>query len=104
MCRQFRAAEAAGALLVLVLYVGRMAEISESAIPFPHRAGILYKIQHLVNWLEDDAQKSVKYISWSRRFNKYLTPFVSKCPRLSYFNYRGLNLGVNNVVGNTSYA
>ncbi|XP_042028359.1 berberine bridge enzyme-like 18 [Salvia splendens] len=104
MWRLFSEEEAAGASLVISPYGGRMAEISESAIPFPHRAGNLYKIHHIVFWGKDDAQKSDKYISWTRRFDKYLTPFVSSRPREAYLNYRDLDLGVNNVVGNTSYA
>ncbi|XP_057812230.1 tetrahydroberberine oxidase-like [Salvia miltiorrhiza] len=102
--RQFYEAEAAAAQLIIAPYGGRMAEISESAIPFPHRAGNLYKIQHLVFWAEEDAERSHRYISWSRRLYKYLTPFVSTCPRAAYLNYRDLDLGVNNIVGNTSYA
>ncbi|XP_047957135.1 berberine bridge enzyme-like 22 [Salvia hispanica] len=104
MWRLFSEEEAAGASLIISPYGGRMAEISESAIPFPHRAGNLYKIHHIVFWGEDDAQKSDMYISWTRRFDKYLTPFVSRRPREAYLNYRDLDLGVNNVVGNTSYA
>ncbi|EEF39179.1 Reticuline oxidase precursor, putative [Ricinus communis] len=39
--------------LIFSPYGGRMSEISESSIPFPHRAGNLYKIQHLAYWDEE---------------------------------------------------
>ena len=32
-----------------------------------------------------------------------MTPYVSSSPREAYFNYRDLDLGVNNVIGDTSY-
>lgn len=89
--------------LVFVPYGGRMNEISESAIPFPHRAGTLYKIQQLAYWNHTgDSKQSLK---WVRGFYKYLTPYVSKNPRLGYSNYRDFDLGMNNIGNaNTSYA
>ncbi|PSR98740.1 Cannabidiolic acid synthase [Actinidia chinensis var. chinensis] len=81
-----------------------MDEISESSIPFPHRAGNLYKIQHLVYWDEEEAEESEKYISWIRKLYSYMAPYVSKFPRAAYINYRDLDVGVNNKNGNTSYA
>ncbi|KAL8525146.1 hypothetical protein ACS0TY_014677 [Phlomoides rotata] len=91
--------------VVMVPYGGRMAEISESAIPFPHRAGKLYMLATLVNWRQDHkAQNSDRYISWARRVYSYLTPYVSKSPREAYMNYRDLDVGVNNNEGETSYA
>ncbi|XP_057471292.1 tetrahydroberberine oxidase-like [Actinidia eriantha] len=90
--------------MVLIPYGGKMDEISESSIPFPHRAGNLYKILHLVYWDEEGAEESEKHISWMRKLYSYMTPYVSKFPRAAYVNYRDLDVGVNNKNGNTSYA
>ncbi|XP_047976724.1 berberine bridge enzyme-like 28 [Salvia hispanica] len=84
-------------------YGGRMAEILDSAIPFPHRAGNLYNLLQVVFWREDENRDSDKYIKWSRRVDEYLTPYVLRNPRAAYVNYRDLDLGVNNVFGETSY-
>ncbi|KAL2494267.1 FAD-binding Berberine family protein [Forsythia ovata] len=91
------------ALMILSPYGGRMKEISESALPFPHRAGNLYKIQHLVYWNTSGAAESERHINWIRRLYTYMAPYVSRFPRAAYINYRDLDLGVNNK-GNTSYA
>ncbi|XP_051125960.1 tetrahydroberberine oxidase-like [Andrographis paniculata] len=96
--------EAELAQVIPVPYGGRMAEISESALPFPHRAGNLYKFQHIVFWNEPGEEASKRHIDWMRRLYEYLTPYVSKSPRAGYINYRDLDLGVNDVQGNTSYA
>ncbi|EYU42235.1 hypothetical protein MIMGU_mgv1a018360mg, partial [Erythranthe guttata] len=95
--------------LLVVPYGGKMKEISETALPFPHRAGNLYKIQQLAYWEESGAVASERSISWSRKLHDYMTPYVSKSPRASYMNYRDLDLGVNNYNGGdgkttTSYA
>ncbi|KAK6138886.1 hypothetical protein DH2020_027367 [Rehmannia glutinosa] len=84
-------------------YGGRMREISESALPFPHRANNLYKILHLVYWNQSGEAASERHINWMRRTYAYLTPYVSKFPRAAYVNYIDLDLGVNNQ-DNTSYA
>lgn len=88
----------------MVLYGGRMEEIPESATPFPHRAGELYSIQYLIYWSEESAWNFKKYITWTRKLYNYLTPNVSKLPRQAYINYRGLDIEVNNVCGNITYA
>ncbi|KAF2317929.1 hypothetical protein GH714_041252 [Hevea brasiliensis] len=88
--------------LIFSPYGGRMSEISESSIPFPHRAGNLYKIQHLAYWDEEGIEESNRHISWIRRLYSFLAPYVSKNPRLAYINYRDLDIGINNQ-GNTSY-
>ncbi|XP_047962350.1 berberine bridge enzyme-like 8 [Salvia hispanica] len=91
-------------VIIFSPYGGRMDEIPASATPFPHRAGNLYKIQHLIFWDESENQDSESYISWMRRLYKYLTPYVSCSPRQAYLNYRDLDIGVNNPKGKTSYA
>ncbi|XP_038690620.1 berberine bridge enzyme-like 8 [Tripterygium wilfordii] len=95
--------EAAGAVLLLSPYGGRMSEISESSTPFPHRAGNLYKIQPYVRWQEEGSEASQKYISWIRRLYSYMAPYVSKHPREAYVNYRDLDIGTNNKGKCTSY-
>ncbi|KAM3361769.1 hypothetical protein P3S68_016623 [Capsicum galapagoense] len=48
-------------------------------------------------------ESSEKHLSWIRKLYGYMASYVSKSPRAAYFNYRDLDLGVNNK-GNTSYA
>ncbi|KAJ1394875.1 Oxygen oxidoreductase covalent FAD-binding site [Sesbania bispinosa] len=94
--------EAQAAVLIFNPYGGRMDEISESEIPFPHRSGNIYKIQHLVYWQEEGDEVAQRHINWIRRLYSYMEPFVSKSPRAAYVNYRDLDIGVNNN-GYTSY-
>ncbi|XP_042023859.1 berberine bridge enzyme-like 18 [Salvia splendens] len=101
--RLFYEEEAEEALILMSPFGGRMAEISNSATPFPHRAGNLYIMLQSTFWEESENQESEKYVEWSRRVDKYLTPFVSRNPRAAYVNYRDLDLGVNNIHGETSY-
>ncbi|KAL8104002.1 berberine bridge enzyme-like 8 [Apium graveolens] len=84
---------------LLTSYGGKMAEISESAIPFPHRAGTLYMMYMRVR-TDGDASNSMK---WIRGLYNYLTPYVTNSPRSAYVNYNDLDLGVNNLQGPTSY-
>ncbi|XP_021286633.1 berberine bridge enzyme-like 18 [Herrania umbratica] len=95
--------EAKSAGLVFVAYGGIMDEIPETATPFPHRAGNLYKILYTVGWQKEDNKSSQKYISWIRRVYSYMSSFVSQSPREAYINYRDLDIGINSK-GNTSYA
>ncbi|KAH7838321.1 hypothetical protein Vadar_024962 [Vaccinium darrowii] len=74
-------------------YGGRMSEISENEIPFPHRSGNLYEIQYMVTW-EAEGETDA-HVDWIRRLHDYMTPFVSKNPRSAYLNYRDLDLGIN---------
>ncbi|KAL1827270.1 hypothetical protein ACET3Z_005682 [Daucus carota] len=82
--------------LFLTSYGGKMDEISESAIPFPHRAGTLYMTS--IRVLRD----TKKALDWIRSFYSYLTPYVSS-PRTAYVNFVDLDLGVNNENGVTNY-
>ncbi|XP_056175565.1 berberine bridge enzyme-like 26 [Syzygium oleosum] len=91
------------AQMIWIHYGGKMSEISESALPFPHRAGVLYKIQHLTSWTDGGNEVASKHVSWIRSFYSYMAQYVSKSPREAYINYRDLDIGTNNVKGDTSY-
>ncbi|KAL4392650.1 hypothetical protein HN51_014173 [Arachis hypogaea] len=95
--------EAKYALMIFNPYGGRMDEIPESEIPFPHRAGNICKIQHIVYWMEEGDDVAERHMNWIRRVYSYMEPFVSKSPRAAYVNYRDLDIGVNNKNGYTSY-
>ncbi|XP_057493301.1 tetrahydroberberine oxidase-like [Actinidia eriantha] len=82
---------------------GRLSEISETEIPFPHRSGTIYSIHYGLLWTEKGTSAFNRHITWIRRFYSFMAPYVTKSPRSAYVNYRDLDLGVNNK-GNTSYA
>ncbi|KAK7368706.1 hypothetical protein VNO80_10734 [Phaseolus coccineus] len=82
--------------LVFNPYGGKMNEVPSDATPFPHRAGNLYKIQYTVSWQEPGAAAEERFLSQIRVLHNYMTPFVSKNPRGAYFNYRDLDIGINN--------
>ncbi|KAM3702632.1 hypothetical protein ACJW31_04G039400 [Castanea mollissima] len=84
-------------------YGGRMSEIPPEATPFPHRAGNLAKIQYLANWNEGGKEVTDYYINSTRKLYSLMTPFVSKNPRNAYFNYKDLDLGINNHNGKASF-
>ncbi|KAJ8541647.1 hypothetical protein K7X08_002463 [Anisodus acutangulus] len=44
-------------------YGGRMAETPEDETPFPHRAGVLFKIQYSVNWDEEGVMAEKEHLS-----------------------------------------
>ncbi|KAJ6894849.1 hypothetical protein NC652_028561 [Populus alba x Populus x berolinensis] len=80
---------------------GKMSEISESQIPFPHRKGIRFMILYSANW-QDAKENVAKHVDWTRKVYKYMQPYVSKHPRETYVNYRDLDLGINKRT-NTSF-
>ncbi|KAK7831465.1 berberine bridge enzyme-like 18 [Quercus suber] len=90
--QRFYEKEAESAVLILNPYGGKMSEISESTIPFPHRAGNIYKIQYLVYWSEEGTAATESRVSWIRRLYAYMAPYVSKSPREAYINYRDLDI------------
>ncbi|KAL5578187.1 hypothetical protein UlMin_019886 [Ulmus minor] len=96
-----RLLEDEGSFLIFSPYGGRMSEISDSEIPFPHRRGNLFKIQYSVNWSVENETEN--HIGWMRRLYNYMESYVSKNPRTAYLNYRDLDIGTNDY-GNTSYA
>ncbi|CAN0884677.1 Berberine bridge enzyme-like 27 [Linum grandiflorum] len=67
--------------IILSPYGGRMSEISDSSIPFPHRAGNKFKIQHLIYWVKEGEEAKNRHIGWIRELYGYLAPHVSKNPR-----------------------
>ncbi|KAI3737847.1 hypothetical protein L2E82_27861 [Cichorium intybus] len=90
------------ALLMINPFGGRMADYSETAIPYPHRAGVLLQILKTVNFngqTSDTTPTSLRRMAWLRSLDEMLTPYVSKNPREAYSNYNDLDLGV----GSSSY-
>ncbi|XP_060175058.1 berberine bridge enzyme-like 21 [Lycium barbarum] len=87
--------------LVFNPYGGRMAEIPEDKTPFPHRAGILFKIQYSVNWNDGGVAAEKDYLSQIRDLYSFMTPYVSKNPRQAYLNYRDLDIGTNDHVSHS---
>ncbi|CAN0923303.1 Tetrahydroberberine oxidase [Linum grandiflorum] len=81
--------------LIMAAYGGKMKEISESSIPFPHRDGIIYQVEEVTFWVEDGEEAADRQINWLRGLYDYMAPFVSKNPREAYVNYRDLDLGTN---------
>ncbi|XP_051125477.1 berberine bridge enzyme-like 21 [Andrographis paniculata] len=88
--------------LVFNSYGGRMSEIPESATPFPHRAGNIFKIQYSMNWNEEGEAADRNYTNQIRELYRFMTPYVSKNPRESYLNYRDLDIGTTDN-GKNSY-
>ncbi|XWS10512.1 hypothetical protein CRYUN_Cryun39dG0086000 [Craigia yunnanensis] len=84
-------------------YGGKMANISESAIPFPHRKGNLFKIQYVTSWYEGSKEATTKHFDWIRGVYDYMGAYVPTSPRAAYVNYRDLDLGMNNK-SNTSFS
>ncbi|XP_023766821.1 tetrahydroberberine oxidase [Lactuca sativa] len=85
------------ALLMINPLGGRMADYSETAIPYPHRVGVLYQVLKTVNFFDqssDTTPISLSRIAWLESLEKLLTPFVSNNPREAYANYVDLDLGV----------
>ncbi|MBA0845636.1 hypothetical protein Goarm_005768 [Gossypium armourianum] len=89
--------EAKMANIFLVAYGGKMDEIPETEIPFPHRAGIIYSIIYVVDWDENENKNSKRFLNWIRRVYDYMTPYVSNSPREAYVNYKDLQIGSNNM-------
>ncbi|KAM3284608.1 berberine bridge enzyme-like 13 [Capsicum chacoense] len=92
-------------LMIWNPYGGMMANISESETPFPHRKGVIFKIQYLTLWSQPDQELATKHVDWIRKLYNYMTSYASMFPREAYVNYRDLDLGMNkNVNSSSSFA
>ncbi|KAL3654595.1 hypothetical protein CASFOL_001580 [Castilleja foliolosa] len=89
--------------LVFNPYGGRMAEISPSEKPFPHRAGNIAKLQYAVNWDEEGEEAEKRFLRLIRELYDYMTPYVSMAPREAFLNYRDLDIGINSNGKRSSY-
>ncbi|ESQ39508.1 hypothetical protein EUTSA_v10000845mg [Eutrema salsugineum] len=94
--RRLYAPEARLAKIILTPFGGKMSEIADYEIPFPHREGNLYEIQYLAYWNEVEDKNKIdteKYLRWVKRLYNFMTPYVSMSPRGAYVNFRDIDLG-----------
>ncbi|XP_008793600.3 berberine bridge enzyme-like 18 [Phoenix dactylifera] len=89
--------------LILEPWGGRMDEIAEDAVAFPHRKGNLYNLAYFMRWFETEEAAARMHLKWMRKLYRFMTPYASKNPRAAYLNYKDLDLGRNDG-GRTSYA
>ncbi|ONK55207.1 uncharacterized protein A4U43_UnF6400 [Asparagus officinalis] len=82
-------------VMIMDPWGGKLDEIDEGDIAFPHRKGNLYNIQYFMRWPEKDEQVAKRHLDWMRKFYELMTPYVSKSPRAAYLNYKDLDLGWN---------
>ncbi|KAL6493000.1 hypothetical protein OROGR_032759 [Orobanche gracilis] len=81
-------------LVVFNPYGGMMSRIAEDSIPFPHRNGVLCKIQYLTIWHELEPESEVnKHLAWMNEAYDYMAGYASTNPRQAYVNYRDLDIG-----------
>ncbi|KAG9129380.1 hypothetical protein Leryth_023753 [Lithospermum erythrorhizon] len=81
---------------------GRLDEIPEAELPFPHRKGNLFNIQYFVKWKENSDMEANDRIDWMKELYDFMEPYVCQSPRSAYLNYRDLDIG-NNLPGKSSY-
>ncbi|XP_057812233.1 berberine bridge enzyme-like 18 [Salvia miltiorrhiza] len=93
--------EEEGSELQFSPYGGAFNRFSESETPFPHRRGTVFMIEYVVGW--ETLNQSQQHLDWLRRLYDYMERYVTKSPRAAYVNYRDLDIGRNNIEGNTSY-
>ncbi|KAL8512858.1 hypothetical protein ACS0TY_019122 [Phlomoides rotata] len=82
-------------------YGGALNNFSKSETPFPHRKGNIYMIHYAVLWPSHN--ETDKHKDWMGRLYSFMARYVAKSPRAAYVNYRDLDIGRNNINGNTSY-
>ncbi|KAK8939416.1 hypothetical protein KSP40_PGU013293 [Platanthera guangdongensis] len=91
-------------VLILEPFGGKMSEIGEDAIAFPHRKGNLYNIQYFMRWFETEEAAIQKHLEWMRKLYAFMAPYVSGEPRAAYYNYKDIDLGRNVEGKGTSYS
>ncbi|WMV14132.1 hypothetical protein MTR67_007517 [Solanum verrucosum] len=89
-------------LVILTPHGGRMSEILEDAIPFPHRKGVLYNLQYFALWHHPNQTAEKIKFDWVNGVYDYMGKFVSN-PRTAYLNTRDLELG-RTLIGNEKYS
>ncbi|TYH09135.1 hypothetical protein ES288_A07G071800v1 [Gossypium darwinii] len=87
--------------IIMDPYGGIMNNISNDSIAFPHRYGNLNTIQYLVEWHQEEKNRSNEYREWIRDFYDAMASHVSWGPRAAYVNYMDFGLGVMELI-NTS--
>ncbi|CAN0906689.1 Berberine bridge enzyme-like 28 [Linum grandiflorum] len=75
-----------GTFFQVIPHGGRMSRISESSIPYPRRAGNMYKIQYYAGWSGEEKGIEERHLGWIRKLYKFMRPYVSKKPRGAYVN------------------
>ncbi|KAL4560645.1 hypothetical protein LXL04_032798 [Taraxacum kok-saghyz] len=94
--RKFFENDLSGGILIIPSG-GRMADYSETATPYPHRAGTLYLLASSVNFAgqtSDITPVSLRRLAWLASLEKLLTPYVSRNPRQSYVNNNDFDFGI----------
>ncbi|XP_074586827.1 tetrahydroberberine oxidase-like [Curcuma longa] len=91
--------------MVIEPWGGRLWDIEDDAIAFPHRKGNLYNIQYFMRWFDQTQVAAVteRHLTWMRRLYDYMAPHVSSNPRAAYLNYKDIDLGSSTEEGRTSY-
>lgn len=77
--------------MIMEPFNGRVSNISESAIAFPHRGGIY--IQYYSLWPGADEQVNQNHLDSMRELYTFMTPFVSSNPRAAYYGNKDIDLG-----------
>ncbi|VFQ97397.1 unnamed protein product [Cuscuta campestris] len=79
--------------MVFNSYGGKVAGVSDVETAFPHRTGVLFKIQYSISWSEEGSEAEKAYLHQARELHEFMTRFVSDNPRRAYLNYRDLDIG-----------
>ncbi|WOL09107.1 hypothetical protein Cni_G17860 [Canna indica] len=80
---------------------GKMSEILESEVPYPHRKGNIFFVQYLSTWEDSGIGVENEHLKWTGRVFDFMAPYVSSNPRAAYVNYRDLDLGKNKGISTT---